>query len=282
METRRLGSLTVSAIGLGCGNFAARMDYDASAAVIRKALDLGITFFDTADSYGAGGSEEFLGRTLPARDEVLIATKFGKRVGATPAGADAAYIRSACESSLRRLRTDHIDLYQLHTPHPQTPIAETLDALDRLKAEGKIREFGCSNFSAEQIAQSGGRFVSAQEEYSLLVRDAELDKIPALKKSGMSLLPYFPLANGLLTGKYAAGIADHYRLAKMQTLAERYLTETRLSRVAELAAEAQARGLTLLEWAITWLLEQPIVASVVCGASNPGQIEQNARAGLRQ
>ena len=212
METRRIGSLEVSVVGLGCMNFGWRIDENESVKVIDAALDAGINFFDTADIYGQGQSEEFVGRALGRRrDDVLIATKFGLEMGDGRKGARPAYIREAVEASLERLGTDRIDLYQLHRPDPATPIADTLGALDGLVRQGKVREIGCSNFSVAQIreaaaaAESGASFVSVQNELNVIQREALLDVLPECASRGLAFLPYFPLASGLLTGKYRLG-----------------------------------------------------------------------------
>ena len=286
METRKIGSLDVSVVGLGCNNFGRRLDAAQSAVVVDAALDAGINFFDTADSYGGGQSEEFIGRALgPRRNAVVIATKFGSRMEGQGSGASAAYVRQACEASLRRLGTDHIDLYQLHRPDPQVPIAETLGALDELVRAGKVREIGCSNFSAEQIreaeaAQAGGaRFVSVQNEYSLLKRDAERDVLPECERAGIMFLPYFPLASGLLTGKYRRGqpAPSGSRLAGGGRADQ--LSDQNLAIVEELIQFAEARGHTILELAVSWLLARPVVASVIAGATKPEQVHANAAAG---
>ncbi|MGH9694759.1 MAG: aldo/keto reductase, partial [Bryobacteraceae bacterium] len=205
MERRRIGSLEVSAVGLGCNNFGWRIDKQATKAVVAAALDSGINFFDTADMYDAGQSEKYLGEALGSRrNEVVLATKFGFSMGEGKSGASPAYVRQALDASLLRLGTDRIDLYQLHTPDPATPIADTLGALDNLVKAGKIREIGCSNFSADQLREAHG-FVSVQNEYSLFHRAPEADVLPECKRSGIVFIPYFPLANGLLTGKYRKG-----------------------------------------------------------------------------
>ena len=214
METRRIGSLEVSVVGLGCNNFGWRVDADASAATVNAALNAGIDFFDTADMYGAGASEEFLSRALgPRRNRVSIATKFGLKVDEQrPGGARPEYVRQAAEDSLRRLGTDRIDLYQLHWPDAEVPIADTLGAMNDLVRAGKVREIGCSNFSGEQLRAAeaavrpgSARFVSLQNQYSMLHREPEADVIPECVRLGLAFLPYFPLANGLLTGKYRRG-----------------------------------------------------------------------------
>lgn len=293
---RTLGrsGLQVSVVGLGANNFGGRLDLAASRAVIERALDLGITLIDTADVYGEqdgrrGGSEQVLGEVLgERRRRVVLATKFGNPFDAEGRlrGASRRYIVQAVEASLRRLKTDWIDLYQLHRPDPLTPIDETLRALQDLVAAGKVRYIGASNLPAWQVAQAQAvahelgseRFVSSQDEYSLLRRDAERELIPALQAHGVGLLPYFPLANGVLTGKYRHGVPPGSRLAQVGTLAERYLTPRDLRVAAALEAYAAERGRTLLELAFGWLAGQPVVASVIAGASTPEQVELNVRA----
>src|SRR6266550_7736336 len=214
MQTRNIGSLEVSVIGLGCNNFGWRIDANASAEVVDAAITSGINFFDTADRYGNGSSEEFLGRALEGRrDQVVIATKFGMEMGKDQQGASPKYVRRAIEASLQRLRTDRVDLYQLHQPDPRTPIADTLSTLDELVRSGKVREIGCSNFSVAQIREAAGaagtggaHFVSVQNEFSLFHREPEKNGVLAeCEARGMAFLPYFPLASGLLTGKYRRG-----------------------------------------------------------------------------
>src|SRR5436305_8690659 len=214
METRKIGSLNVSIVGLGCNNFGWRLDYDRTVAVVDAALEAGINFLDTADIYGGTESEEFLGRALAGRrDKVVLATKFGMKVDEQRQGAKPDYARRACEDSLRRLRTDHIDLYQLHQPDPSTPIRDTLAALDGLVRAGKVREIGCSNFSVQQLreakaaAGTGAKFVSVQNEYSLLHREPEQEVLPECEREGLAFLPFFPLARGMLTCKYWRGTA---------------------------------------------------------------------------
>src|SRR5215212_6224182 len=213
METRRIGSLEVSVVGVGCNNFGNRLDSEGTAAVVHAALDAGITFFDTADVYSAGKSEEFLGRALGGRrDEVVLATKFGIPMEGQGSGASPAYIRLAVEASLQRLGTDRIDLYQLHRPDPQVPVAETLRAMAELVRAGKVREIGCSNFSVEQLREAEAaaegrpaRFVSIQNRYNMLNRDPERDILPECARAGIAFIPYSPLANGLFSGKFRAG-----------------------------------------------------------------------------
>ena len=294
MRYRPLGDsgLMVSVAGLGCNNFGRRLDLDATRAVVNAALEAGITLLDTSDSYGnGGGSEELLGEVLAGRrDEVVLATKFGHQdfdMGYGPAaGAKGgrAYIRRAVERSLRRLRTDYLDLYQIHTPDPVTPMAETLAALGELVAEGKVRYLGNSNFTGWQIADAAHvaraagavPFISAQNHWSLLERDTEAEVVPAARHFGLGVLPYFPLANGLLTGKVRKGQAQPpgSRLAGRPG----YLTESKLDRVEALISWAAERGLTVLEVAIGALAAQPGCASVIAGATSPEQVKANAAA----
>jgi aryl-alcohol dehydrogenase-like predicted oxidoreductase len=294
MRYRPLGDsgLLVSVTGLGCNNFGRRLDLDATRAVVNAALEAGITLLDTADMYGGGGgSEELLGEVLAGRrDEVVLATKFGHQdfdMGYGPAaGAKGgrAYIRRAVERSLRRLRTDYLDLYQIHTPDPVTPVAETLAALGELVAEGKVRYLGNSNFTGWQIADAAhaaraagiAPFVSAQNHWSLLERRAEAEVVPAARHFGLGVLPYYPLANGLLTGKVRKGQGPPpgSRLAGRPG----YLTEAKLDRVEALISWAAERGLTVLEVAVGALAAQPGCASVIAGATSPEQVKANAAA----
>jgi aryl-alcohol dehydrogenase-like predicted oxidoreductase len=294
MQLRNLGKsgLRVSTVGLGCNNFGGRLDLEASRRVVHKALDLGITFLDTADIYGdAGGSETILGEILgDRRKEIVLATKFGMVMSEERQlkGASRRYIMSAVEDSLRRLKTDWIDLYQLHTPDPHTPIEETLRALDDLVHQGKVRYIGCSNLPAWQVVEAQwtsrtlglNAFVSCQDEYSLLVRDIERELVPAAQAYGLGVIPYFPLASGLLTGKYKhnAPLPEGTRLANTQRLASRYMTERNWRKVERLTAFCETRNRSLLELAFSWLLARPQVASVIAGATRPEQIEQNVAA----
>ena len=294
MKQRKLGNAgpQVSVVGLGCNNFGLRIDLDGSRKVIHKALDLGITLFDTADIYGSrGGSETIIGQILGEnRKRVVLATKFGGAMdeAGTMKGASRRYIMSAAEASLKRLRTDWIDLYQIHFPDPATPIEETLRALDDLVRAGKVRYIGCSNFAgwhlvdAQWTARHHGlhEFVSCQNEYSLLVRGVERELLPAMQKFGVAMLPYFPLASGLLTGKYARNkpAPDDTRFQALKGLADRYLTESNWKVVECLENFCAQRRHTLLELAFTWLLARPTVASVIAGATKPEQLEQNAKA----
>ena len=295
MEIRNLGQsgLRVSAIGLGCNNFGGRIGLEETSAVLHKALDLGITLFDTSDTYGdRGGSETLMGQILGHdRQRIVLATKFANPMDdvGVKVGAARRYIMSAVEDSLRRLRTDWIDLYQVHSPDPLTPIEETLRALDDLIRQGKVRYIGCSNFPAWQMveaqwtARANGlnAFVSCQDEYSLVHRAPEADLMPAMRKYGLGLLPYFPLASGLLTGKYRrnAPMPPGTRLANADRLANRYLTERNWQISEHLSDYAAAHGRTMLELAFSWLLAQAPVASVIAGATKPEQLEQNVKAG---
>jgi aryl-alcohol dehydrogenase-like predicted oxidoreductase len=293
MKTRKLGSssIEVSVVGLGCNNFGV-LDLDSSRKVVDRALDLGITLFDTADIYGnRGGSETQLGEILgPRRKSIVLATKFGMAMDDDTSKARAArgYIMDAVEASLKRLKTDWIDLYQLHTPDPKTPMEETLRALDDLVRAGKVRAVGCSNLpaagvrDAAAIARRDGLspFVTAQDEYSLVVRGAESALMPALEDCGMSLLPYFPLASGLLTGKYKQGadIPANTRFGRMQRFSDRYMNDENWAIVARSSAFCEARGRSLLELAFAWLLAHPVLASVIAGATRPEQVDANVKA----
>ncbi len=291
---RKLGAsdLNVSSIGLGCNNFGfvANMDVQASRKVIDKAIDVGINFLDTSDSYGT--SEQILGEVLgERRKNIVVATKVGSKLNALgqKSGNSRGYILAEAEESLRRLRTDWIDLYQIHYPDPKTPIEETLRALDDLVKHGKVRYIGCSNFSPVQIEEAENTaktkrlhsFVSSQDEYSLLARDIERSQLPVIERYGLGELPYFPLASGMLTGKHKRGqpAAKGTRLGDKQNLADRYLNETNHEKVERLQRFAKERGHTLLELAFSWLLAHPVVASVIAGATKPEQVEGNAKAG---
>ena len=294
MQKRKLGTsaLEVSVVGLGGNNFGGRIDFAASDRVVHAAIELGINLIDTADSYGnKGGSEEWLGRILgDKRKKVVLATKFGLPMddAGKLKGASRRYIMHAVEASLKRLRTDWIDLYQLHRPDDRTPIEETLRALDELVQQGKVRYIGCSNLSAQQVIAARdtasrhglAAFISCQDEYSLLERDIERELIPTAKAIGLGILPYFPLASGLLTGKYRRGSPPPpgSRLAKNQRHAQDFLSERNWRIVGELEAFALRHGRTMLELAFGWLLRDPAVASVIAGATSPEQIEQNVRA----
>jgi aryl-alcohol dehydrogenase-like predicted oxidoreductase len=294
VKQRKLGKsgLQVSVIGLGCNNFGGRIDLEASRKVVHKALDLGITLLDTADIYGElGGSETCLGEVLgDRRKDIVLATKFGMPMDTaeTRKGASRRYIMAAVEASLKRLKTDWIDLYQLHRPDPLTPIEETLRALDDLIRQGKVRYIGCSNLPGWQVVEALwtsralglDAFVSCQDEYSLVVRGIERELIPAMEAYGVGLLPFFPLASGLLTGKYRrnAPLPEGARLTNTQRLAERYLTEVNWQIVERLADFCATRGHTMLELAFSWLAARPTVSSVIAGATKPEQLEQNVRA----
>ncbi len=292
MRYRSLGDsgLVVSVAGLGCNNFGSRIDLAGTRAVVDAAIDAGITLLDTADTYGnSGGSEELLGEVLAERrDQVVLATKFGHQavdMGYGPAAGGKggrSYVRRAVEHSLRRLRTDYIDLYQIHTPDPVTPIEETLAALTELVAEGKVRYLGHSNFAGWQIADAAHVarargtevFISAQNHWSLLAREVEAEVVPAARRFGLGVLPYFPLANGLLTGKVRRGQVPPAgsRLASRQG----YVTETKLDRVEALSSWAAERGHTLLEVAVGALAAQDGCTSVIAGATTPEQVKANA------
>jgi aryl-alcohol dehydrogenase-like predicted oxidoreductase len=286
METRRIGSLEVSVVGLGCNNFGGRLDVEATARVVHAALDADINFLDTADIYGGTKSEEFIGRALGSRrGAVVIATKFGGKLDEERRGAKPDYVRRACEDSLRRLQTDHIDLYQLHMPDPDVPIADTLGALDELVQAGKVREIGCSNFSVDQLRAAAAavrpgaaRFLSVQNQYSLFHRDPERDVLSECDRLRLAFLPYFPLASGLLTGKYRRGqpAPEGTRLSGPRSV--QALTDENLARVEALIQLAASRGHTILDLAISWLLARPAVASVISGATSPQQVQANAAA----
>jgi aryl-alcohol dehydrogenase-like predicted oxidoreductase len=288
LPTRPLGDsgLEVSVIGLGCNNFGRRVDLEGTRAVVDAALDEGVTFFDTADVYGGTQSEEFLGQVLDGRrDQAVLATKFGMDLGAGrgPRGS-RDYIRYAVEGSLRRLRTEVIDVYWYHRPDGITPIAETLEALDELVRAGTVRAIGASNFSAEEIEEADGvarqrgltRFVAMQNEYSLLVREAERDALPLCERLGLGFVPYFPLASGLLTGKYRRGETgpEGARLSSREQIA----TDEQFELLDVLQGYADERGISILEVAFGGLLLNPAVSSVIAGATKPEQVRANAAA----
>jgi aryl-alcohol dehydrogenase-like predicted oxidoreductase len=293
MITRPFGStgLTLSALGLGCNNFGRRLDLEGTRRVVDAAFAAGITFIDTADVYGdRGGSERLLGETLGSRrKDVVLATKFGLPMDEAGSlkGASRAYVMTAVEASLKRLKTDWIDVYYLHRPDPATPIQETLRALDDLVRQGKVRFTGCSNLSGPQLAdsikiareQKLTPFAAAQDEYSLLSRGIEADLVPALERHGLALVPYFPLASGMLTGKYRKGrpIPPGTRLSEPRS-SSRFMSETNVATVERLAAFCAERGRSLLELAFGWLLSRRAVASVIAGATSPEQVRQNAGA----
>ena len=295
MEQRNLGKsgLGVSAVGLGCNNFGGRIDLAATRKVVHKALDLGITFFDEADTYGdpRGSSEACLGEILDdRRKDIALATKFARPMDAAGRfqGASRHYIIAEVEASLRRLKTDWIDLYQQHQPDPLTPIEETLRALDDLVRQGKVRYLGCSTLPAWQVVEAQWTakyhglhsFISCQEEYSLLARRLDGEMMPVLQAYGLGLIPFAPLANGLLTGKYKRHLPppEGARLTYMQRAAARYLTEDNWGIVERLEGFAVERGHTLLELAISWLARRPQVATVIAGATKPEQVEANVAA----
>ena len=289
MESVRLGDsdLEVSRVGLGCNNFGGRIGFDETRAVVDAALEAGVTFFDTAEIYGKGGeSERSLGQILEKRrGDVVLATKFGWGSGATGDGSADA-VRAAIVGSLERLRTDYVDLYYLHKPDPATPVAETLHALDELVTAGTVRAIGVCNVSAEQLAEADrvarklgtSRFVVVQNEYSLLERDDDADVLPLCRELGISYVPYFPLASGLLTGKYRRGEPA----PEGTRLAGREIPDERLQRVEAVAEFAKERGRTLLELAISALASIPGMGSIIAGATKPEQVRANvAASGLR-
>jgi aryl-alcohol dehydrogenase-like predicted oxidoreductase len=294
MQKRKLGPAgpDVSLVGLGANNFGGRIDLAASRLVIDKALDLGVTLIDTADIYGEkGGSEECLGQILGSRrKDIVLATKFGLPMDSSGklGGASRRYIMQAVDASLRRLRTDWIDLYQLHRPDPQTPIEETLRTLDDLVKAGKVRFIGCSNLSAAELEQAQSvaarhrltSFICCQDEYSLLDRSLERDRLAVMRKHGLGLLPYFPLASGLLTGKYRRDATPPVgsRLERSARHAGDLFNARNWRIVEALSAFAAARGHTLLELAMSWLAGRPFIASVIAGATRPEQVEQNIAA----
>jgi aryl-alcohol dehydrogenase-like predicted oxidoreductase len=290
MKLRNLGKsgLRVSVVGLGCNNFGGRIDLEASKAVIHKALDAGITLFDTADAYGnRGGSETAMGQILgDRRKDIVLATKFGLPMDdGEKKGASRRYIVTAVEASLKRLKTDWLDLYQQHRHDPLTPIDETLSALDDLVRAGKVRYIGNSNFTAAQTVeaqltarQSGfNAFASCQDEYSLLKRDLDAERLGTMERYGLGLLPYFPLASGLLTGKHKRGAAAAgSRLATTQFSA--FMNDKNFDTIETLEGFVKARGHTMLELAFSWLAARPTVASIIAGATRPEQIEANVKA----
>ena len=294
MELRNLGvsGLRVSLVGIGCNNFGMKLDLAGTRAVVHACLDAGITLFDTADVYGnRGQSETQLGELLgPRRKEIVLATKFGLPMAddGTKKGASRRYIMNAVEDSLRRLRTDYIDLYQQHSFDPLTPMQETLRALEDLVRQGKVRYVGCSNIPAWQVVEASwiareshlGNFVSCQDEYNLLNRKIEADLLPVMRRYGHSLLPYFPLASGLLTGKYRKGaMPQGARLTSMPRFANReYVTDRNFAMVEKLEGYAKAHGRTLLELAFGWLASQPTTGSIIAGATSAEQVKANAGA----
>lgn len=294
MEQRNLGKsgLLVSVVGIGCNNFGGRTDAETSAQVIHKALDMGVTLFDTSDTYGnRGGSETILGNVLGShRQNIVLASKFGWAMDdiGQKKGASRRYILKAVHDSLKRLKTDYLDLYQLHRPDPLTPIEETLRTLNDLIRMGMVRYIGCSNLPAWQVADAYWTakslglegFVSSQDEYNLLNREVERELVPALKHFGMGLLPYFPLASGMLTGKYRRdqALPEGARLTKSQALADQFFTDKNWEIVDRLQNYADAKGRSMLELAMGWMASQPQVASVIAGATKPEQVESNVKA----
>jgi aryl-alcohol dehydrogenase-like predicted oxidoreductase len=290
MEKRRLGQsdIEVSVVGVGCNNFGRRIhDVAVARTVVDRAIDLGITLFDTADVYGDGTSESFLGETIgKRRSQVVIATKFG---WGSPSGASRRTIARTVEASLKRLRTDTIDLYQVHYPDPNTPIEDTLQALDELVRDGKVRAIGCSNFSGTQVSAAldasarigTAAFVTCQDEYSLLMREIEGDLMPLMRKRGMTLLPYAPLAGGFLSGKYLRGkpLPKDARLAYSSHHASEVINERNWTMADRLRDFAARSGHSMLDIAFGWLLARPVTASVIAGAMTPEQVELNVRAG---
>ena len=292
MEMRNIGALRVSVVGLGCNNFGMTIDADASREVVDAALDAGINYFDTADIYGGGKSEEFLGAALAGRrDEAIVSSKFGHDAFLPEGqrGGDPAWVRRSIEGSLRRLGTDRIDHYQIHTPDPHTPHAETLGALGELVDEGKVLEIGCSNFSADMVdatarAAAGGgvsKYASVQNHYSVLTRDVEdTGVLAACDRAGMAVVPFFPLESGLLTGKYSgAAQPAGARLTTMKGgIWDRFGSEANLAAVERLAGYATGKGRSILELAMGWLVSNPAVASVIAGATKASQVAANVAA----
>src|SRR4051794_11347399 len=282
LPTPRIGALAVTAGALGCNTSGRRIGLDETREVIDAAIDAGVNFLDTADIYGDGRSEEMIGELLAdgRRDSVVLATKFGMdRSGALPGRPGAAeYVQAACERSLGRLRTDVIDLYQYHEPNEDVPLDETLGALEDLVRAGKVREIGCSNFTADQLRASGRRYASLQNEYSLLKREIERDVLPACEDLGVAVLPYFPLASGLLSGKYRRGqdAPEGTRLSGRESIA----SDAQWDAIEALERFAGERGIELIDVAIGYLVAQPAVASVIAGATKPEQVRRNAAAAV--
>ncbi len=287
MLTRRIGALDVSVIGLGCNNFGRKLDAGATTKVVNAAVEEGINFFDTADIYGDTRSEEFLGRALgKRRRNVIIATKFGSKIDDAHQGAHPDYVMRAAEDSLRRLGTDYIDLYQLHEPDSTVPVADTLGALDQLVKDGKVREIGCSNFTLKHlheaeaaVSRGSARFVSVQNEYSLFHRQPEIDILRECSATGMAFLPYFPLANGMLTGKYRNGHPAPKGSRIESGWHGELLTDENIEIVEKLIQFAAGCDRTILDLAFSWLLTRPMVASVIAGATSAEQVRENANAG---
>jgi aryl-alcohol dehydrogenase-like predicted oxidoreductase len=294
MEYRRLGNsgLQVSLAGLGCNNFGMRIDAEQSRDVVHRALDEGITLFDTADIYGnRGQSEEMLGNALGnRRHEIVLASKFGMAMGDGPykTGGARRYIMAACEASLKRLGTDYLDLYQIHQPDPATPEEETLATLDNLVRAGKVRYLGNSNYAGWQVADAAwiakehgwAPYVSAQNHYNLLNREIEKELMPACRHFGVGILPFFPLASGFLTGKYRRGEEPKQgtRFAAMRRLADPMMTDANFKTIEQLDDFARKRDHSLTELAVGWLATQPEISSVISGATSPEQVKENAKA----
>jgi aryl-alcohol dehydrogenase-like predicted oxidoreductase len=295
VEYRNLGNsgLQVSVVGLGCNNFGRRVDAAGTKAVVDKAVEMGVTLFDTADVYGPRGlSEEYLAPALkPHRRNIVIATKSASPMGEGPywSGASRRYLMDAVDACLRRLDTDYIDLYQVHFPDARTPADETMDALNDIVRSGKVRYVGCSNYAAWQVVESQwiartknlAPFISAQNQYNLLERGIERELVPAVKKYGLGVLPYFPLASGFLTGKYRPGEPppEGTRLAGMGPMAARVLNERNFETLMKLEGFARDRGHSMVDLAIGWLASQSFVGSVIAGATKPEQVEENVKAG---
>jgi aryl-alcohol dehydrogenase-like predicted oxidoreductase len=291
MEARRtLGALTVSVAGLGCNNFGRRMDALQSAGVVDAALDLGVTFFDTADVYGEGRSEEYLGAALGSRrDQVVVATKFGNAPAEGLTGGSPAWVRQAAEASLRRLGSDWVDLLWLHRPDPEVPIDDTLEAMNQLVREGKVREIACSNFSSEQLDEAAAAaderglrpFAGVQNAYSLLNREPEREVLPACARLGLGFVPFFPLESGLLTGKYRRDEEppEGTRLGGAPAqMRDRFLSPERFDQLERASAFASDHNHTLHELALSWLAANPTVVSVIAGATSPEQVRANTAA----
>ncbi len=292
MEYRSLGQLQVSVVGLGCNNFGMRLDAEQTKTVVDAAIDAGINYFDTAESYGKGMSEEYLGRALGSRrSDVLVATKWGHTIslGTGERGGDPVQIRRRLDASLTRLGTDYVDHYQLHRPDPDTPVTETLGCLAELRADGKIREIGCTHFTAAELRGSHtaavehglAPYASVQNHYSLLTRDPETDGVlAACQELGVAFVPYFPLESGLLTGKYrsGAGRPEGSRLAAWGDRADAFIDDEKLAVVERLIAWTEAQGHSLLDLAISWQTSNPLVASVIAGATKPEQVAANVAA----
>ncbi len=281
MEHRNIGRLSVSLVGIGCNNFGWRIDAEQTKSVVDASIASGINFFDTADFYGAGDSERFLGQALGSRrKDVIVATKFGLAMGEGKQGGKASYVKEACEASLARLGTDYIDLYQFHRPDPDTPLAETIGALHELIDEGKVREVGCSNFGPDLLQDSaalGARWRSVQNHYSMLQRAPEEGVLAECERQGLGFLPYFPLENGLLSGKYSGGAVPDHSRAK-DGFGPQVFTPANLAKAAALDGYAKSKGHTLLELAFSWLASKAVISSIIAGAKNESQVRANVAA----